>query len=146
MYFLSLTFVYIQQLLLKCNTFGGERGTVNCGILPMSTPSPSAQLHRQQKQGCEQFSTCIINMNLWCVTTHLWTQTATITLFNLYNQPLSDGEGGSLSSRSSAEDIVPVEGVLGSLRLKSPLAWRHTNTHIRYFHPAEHFSILSIEN
>lgn len=36
--------------------------------------------------------------------------------------PLSEGEGGSLSSRSSAEDIVPVEGVLGSLLLKSPKA------------------------
>lgn len=33
---------------------------------------------------------------------------------------LSEGEGGSLSSRSSAEDIVPVEGVLGNLLLKSP--------------------------
>lgn len=34
--------------------------------------------------------------------------------------PLSEGDGGSLSSRSSAEDMVPVEGVLGSRRLKSP--------------------------
>lgn len=34
--------------------------------------------------------------------------------------PLSEGDGGSLSSRSSAEDMVPVDGVLGSLRLKSP--------------------------
>lgn len=36
--------------------------------------------------------------------------------------PVSDGEGGSLSSRSSAEDMVPVDGVLGSLLLKSPKA------------------------
>lgn len=34
--------------------------------------------------------------------------------------PLSEGDGGSLSSRSSAEDMVPVDGVLGSIRLKSP--------------------------
>lgn len=34
--------------------------------------------------------------------------------------PLSEGDGGSLSSRSSAEDMVPVEGVLGRRRLKSP--------------------------
>lgn len=34
--------------------------------------------------------------------------------------PLSEGDGGSRSSRSSAEDMVPVEGVLGSRRLKSP--------------------------
>ena len=38
----------------------------------------------------------------------------------LSDSPLSDGEGGSLSSRSSADDMVPVEGVLGSLLLKSP--------------------------
>lgn len=34
--------------------------------------------------------------------------------------PQSEGDGGSLSSRSSADDIVPVEGVRGSRRLKSP--------------------------
>ena len=34
--------------------------------------------------------------------------------------PLSKGDRGSLSSRSSAEDMVPVEGVRGSLLLKSP--------------------------
>lgn len=43
------------------------------------------------------------------------------TVFNVQsNSPLSEGEGGSLSSKSSAEDMVPVEGVLGNLRLKSP--------------------------
>lgn len=36
------------------------------------------------------------------------------------SSPLSEGDGGSLSSRSSAEDMVPVDGVLGSLLLKSP--------------------------
>lgn len=35
--------------------------------------------------------------------------------------PQSEGEGGSLSSRSSADDIVPVDGVRGSLLLKSPM-------------------------
>lgn len=35
--------------------------------------------------------------------------------------PLSEGDGGSLSSRSSADDIVPVDGVLGSRLLKSPV-------------------------
>lgn len=34
--------------------------------------------------------------------------------------PMSEGEGGSLSSKSSAEDIVPVEGVRGKRLLKSP--------------------------
>lgn len=34
--------------------------------------------------------------------------------------PQSEGDGGSLSSRSSADDIVPVEGVRGSRLLKSP--------------------------
>ncbi len=37
-----------------------------------------------------------------------------------FDSPLSEGEEGSLSSRSSADDIVPVEGVLGNLLLKSP--------------------------
>lgn len=83
----------------------------------------------------EQFSTCVTNINLWCVITH----TLTITLFTLDYKPVSDGEGGSLSSRSSAEDMVPVEGVLGSLRLKSPVKWTHIHTHMRYFRPAEHF-------
>jgi len=39
------------------------------------------------------------------------------------SSPLSEGDGGSLSSRSSAEDMVPVDGVLGSLLLKSPGKW-----------------------
>lgn len=30
--------------------------------------------------------------------------------------PASEGEGGSLSSRSSAEDMVPLDGVRGSFR------------------------------
>lgn len=34
--------------------------------------------------------------------------------------PQSEGDGGSRSSRSSADDIVPVEGVRGSRLLKSP--------------------------
>ena len=34
--------------------------------------------------------------------------------------PASEGEGGSLSSRSSAEDMVPLDGVRGSFRWKSP--------------------------
>lgn len=38
--------------------------------------------------------------------------------------PQSEGDGGSLSSRSSAEDIVPVEGVRGSRLLKSPGRWQ----------------------
>ena len=42
--------------------------------------------------------------------------------------PLSDGEGSSLSSRSSADDMVPVEGVLGSWRLKTPVK-KHINHH-----------------
>ncbi len=43
----------------------------------------------------------------------------------MYNtSPLSEGDGGSLSSRSSAEDMVPVDGVLGSLLLKSPGKWQ----------------------
>lgn len=33
--------------------------------------------------------------------------------------PQSEGEGASLSSRSSADDMVPIDGVRGSL-LKSP--------------------------
>lgn len=37
--------------------------------------------------------------------------------------PHSEGDGGSLSSRSSADDIVPVEGVRGSRLLKSPSRW-----------------------
>lgn len=37
-----------------------------------------------------------------------------------FDSPLSEGEGGSLSSRSSADDMVPVEGVLGNRLLKSP--------------------------
>lgn len=39
---------------------------------------------------------------------------------NMRDSPLSEGDGGSLSSRSSADDMVPVEGVLGNLLLKSP--------------------------
>lgn len=39
---------------------------------------------------------------------------------------MSDGDGGSRSSRSSAEDMVPVEGVLGKRRLKSPECMQHT--------------------
>lgn len=41
--------------------------------------------------------------------------------------PQSEGDGGSLSSRSSAEDIVPVEGVRGSRLLKSPGRWPKKN-------------------
>ncbi len=37
-----------------------------------------------------------------------------------FDSPLSEGEDGSLSSRSSADDMVPVEGVLGNFLLKSP--------------------------
>lgn len=40
------------------------------------------------------------------------------------SSPLSEGDGGSLSSRSSAEDMVPEDGVLGSLLLKSPGKWQ----------------------
>lgn len=40
--------------------------------------------------------------------------------FDQFDSPLSEGEGGSLSSRSSADDMVPVEGVLGNRLLKSP--------------------------
>lgn len=35
--------------------------------------------------------------------------------------PDSEGEGGSLSSRSSAEDMVPLDGVRGIFLLKSPI-------------------------
>lgn len=38
----------------------------------------------------------------------------------LLSIPASEGEGGSLSSRSSAEDMVPLDGVRGSFRWKSP--------------------------
>lgn len=38
----------------------------------------------------------------------------------LSDSPLSDNEGGSLSSRSSADDMVPVDGLLRNLLLKSP--------------------------
>lgn len=49
---------------------------------------------------------------------HVW------KCYLMYNtSPLSEGDGGSLSSRSSAEDMVPVDGVLGSLLLKSPGKW-----------------------
>lgn len=37
-----------------------------------------------------------------------------------FSAPFSKGEDGSLSSRSSADDMVPVEGVLGNRLLKSP--------------------------
>lgn len=37
-----------------------------------------------------------------------------------FYSPFSKGEDGSLSSRSSADDMVPVEGVLGNRLLKSP--------------------------
>lgn len=37
-----------------------------------------------------------------------------------YDSPFSKGEGGSLSSRSSADDMVPVDGLLGNRLLKSP--------------------------
>lgn len=37
-----------------------------------------------------------------------------------FDSPVSEGERGSLSSRSSADDMVPVEGVLGNRLLKSP--------------------------
>lgn len=49
---------------------------------------------------------------------HVW------KCYSMYKSlPLSEGDGGSLSSRSSAEDMVPVDGVLGSLLLKSPGKW-----------------------
>lgn len=53
--------------------------------------------------------------------------------------PQSEGDGGSLSSRSSADDIVPVEGVRGSRLLKSPRRWQKNSESLKYhFQPSAH--------
>lgn len=61
--------------------------------------------------------------------------------------PQSEGDGGSLSSRSSADDMVPVEGVRGSRLLKSPSRREKFSGSCKYqFHPTVHFSLHALLN
>ncbi len=105
------------------------------------------------KKQCLEFYFCSVHLDiskgLWKMfpaiiladCQHAWTTfCAFCSLYNMYamsnsqrehvwksmykTSPLSEGDGGSLSSRSSAEDMVPVDGVLGSLLLKSPGKWQ----------------------